>query len=318
MDDGIRVGGGMPPPPALMEALSNGAKTRVSPPPVRQPPVRMAPRPPDHILGMVGRDQDPGGYDEDDDDGDDAEEGGYEDFEEGEEELDEEEEEEETPEQAARRALLEEEQKAAMLARIAKIKSVHRMTGPCMSRHSSVEDVRFELRRLEDELVLRQSVKVQRRMLMAAASGLEFVHHKTPARGKLTGWSESIMASIDDYDDVFDRLHRKHAPKLGFGKGKRTEPEVELAMMVGYSAFSFALANTMTNLGKPTPTQQAGGAAPGFSASQYKQRAAEMDFKAEEAKLGAISSSSAVAAAAATAPSKAVTFSTTGTGGGRK
>ena len=224
-----------------------------------------------------------------------------------EDEEEEEEEEDEDPEVAAQRALIEEEQKGAMLSRIAKIKQAHKLSGPCMSRHNSAQDVQFELRRLEDELVLRQSVKVQRRMLMAAASGIEFLHHRTPASGKLTGWSETIMAGIDSYDDVFDRLHRKHAPKLGFGKGRRTEPEVEIAMMVGYSAFSFALTNTMMQLGKPAARP-----ASDFSLTDYQQRKGQMGFAEEEAGMNSFAPPAvALPQAAAPPPAKRVTFSAT-------
>jgi hypothetical protein len=272
--DGIRVVGGSMPPPEVLSAMGSsklqGVPSTSGP---TLPPLGPRGLPPSgsFFSGF-------GPSSQEDDEGDDI--GGEyddEDFD----DFDEDEDEECTPESEAQRAMLEEEQKGGMIARIAKIKSNNKIQGPVMTRLSSLDDVRFELQRLESELVLRQSVKVQRRVLMAVASGLEFAHSKTPIRGKLVGWSEAIMANIDSYDDVFDRLHRKHAPKLGFGKGKPTEPELELAMMVGYSAFSFALTNTMMQLGKPAGAN----AEAGFSLPAYKERKEAMGLQAEESRI---------------------------------
>jgi hypothetical protein len=279
MDTGIRVGSSMP-PDSVLAALGQQKK----PPPNPPPPLTTGKTPPPGFFKpfQTSYKSEDEGEDEGGDEG--ADEGEDEGEDEGDGFSDEDNDEEsEDPEESARRMVLLEEQKSAMIARISKIKTSHKIAGPVLTRMSSVEDVRFELHRLEDEVVLRQSVKVQRRVLMAVASGLEFAHHKTPASGKLSGWSETIMANIDSYDDVFDRLHRKHAPKLGFGKGRRNEPELELAMMVSYSAFSFALTNTMMQLGKPAvppPTKR-----PDFSLSDYSARKKEMGFEEEEKKM---------------------------------
>jgi hypothetical protein len=280
--DGIRVRP-MPPPPGLLDSLSNMQRQVQDEPVVRAPPSvnKTRPPPPAVLQHMRNREieGDPEAWSEEEEEGMSSEE------EESDEESDEDEE-DMSPEQMAQQS---------MLARIIKIKTLHRMTGPVVSRNTDVDTVRSEMNRLEDEVVLRQSIKMQRRVLMAIASGIEFVHFKTPVTGKLSGWSELLMANIDSYDDVFDRLHRKHAPTLGFGKGKRTEPEIELAMMVGYSAFSFAVTTTMLKMGTPTAPPAARDTP--FSMTDYKQRKSEMGFAKEEAKLTATPNTSGATAA---------------------
>ena len=262
--DGIRVGGGSSTPSSMPPPSVLSATSKLKTPMDKGVLPSLGPRGQPPGEGFFSGFEEGGGHDTDDTDDDEFDD-----------------DDECTPESEAQRAMLEEDQKAGMIARIAKIKSANKIQGPVMTRLSSLDDVRFELLRLESEMVLRQSVKVQRRVLMAVASGLEFAHSKTPIRGKLSGWSETIMANIDSYDDVFDRLHRKHAPKLGFGKGKRSEPELELAMMVGYSAFSYGLTNTMMQLGKPADAKTD----TAFDLPTYQQRKEAMGFQAEESRI---------------------------------
>jgi hypothetical protein len=47
------------------------------------------------------------------------------------------------------------------------------------------------------------------------------------------------MESVDDYDNVFEKLHEKYG-----GKGE-VSPEIELLLMLGGSAFMFHLTNTL-------------------------------------------------------------------------
>ena len=77
-------------------------------------------------------------------------------------------------------------------------------------------------------------------MLMACVTGLEFLNNKfDPINAKLDGWSESVMENINDYDNVFEKLHEKYTGKV------EMIPELELLMMLGGSAFMFHLTNTL-------------------------------------------------------------------------
>jgi hypothetical protein len=105
---------------------------------------------------------------------------------------------------------------------------------------SSLEEMRAEYDRVVRERQADISIKFQRKMLMAAVTGLEFMNNKfNPLDIQLDGWSENMHESITDYDEVFEELHDKY-------KGKaKMPPEVKLLMMVGGSAFMFHLTNTM-------------------------------------------------------------------------
>jgi hypothetical protein len=105
---------------------------------------------------------------------------------------------------------------------------------------SPLEEMRSEYERLKRDREVDASVKFQRRMVMAFASGVEFLNDKfDPFDVKLSGWSEKVHEDIDDYDDVFEELHEKY-------KGKaKVMPELKLLFMMGSSAFMFHLTNSM-------------------------------------------------------------------------
>lgn len=108
------------------------------------------------------------------------------------------------------------------------------------SMESSLEEMQNEYDKLKSQRELDNSVKFQRKMLMACVTGIEFLNNKfDPFDVKLDGWSESMHEGVNDYDEVFEELHEKYK-----GKGQMA-PELRLLMMVGGSAFMFHLTNTM-------------------------------------------------------------------------
>lgn len=105
-----------------------------------------------------------------------------------------------------------------------------------LDMRSNIQDVRVEYRRIQEELGIQTSLKFSRRALMACVTGMEYLNHRfDPFKVKLDGWSEQTYESIEDYDNVFEKLHRKWA------KSVEVAPEIELLMMVGSSAFMFHL-----------------------------------------------------------------------------
>ena len=77
-------------------------------------------------------------------------------------------------------------------------------------------------------------------MLIACCTGLEFLNKKyNPFRIQLDGWSENVMESVDDYDEVFEELYVKYRSKVAVA------PEIKLIMMLGGSAMMFHLTNSM-------------------------------------------------------------------------
>ncbi len=105
---------------------------------------------------------------------------------------------------------------------------------------SDYKEVKAEFDRLSRQRECDQSIKFQRKMLVAFITAIEFLNNKfDPLDLKLDGWGESIHENINDYDDVFEELHEKY-------KGtSQMAPELKLLLMVGGSGFMFHLTNTM-------------------------------------------------------------------------
>tara|TARA_Y100000389_G_scaffold55253_1_gene51139 strand:- start:7364 stop:8509 length:1146 start_codon:yes stop_codon:yes gene_type:complete len=106
--------------------------------------------------------------------------------------------------------------------------------------NSNLEDMRNEYLKLKKQREVDNSVKFQRKVMMAAITGLEFLNNKfDPFDIKLDGWSESVNENIFDYDEIFEELSEK------YGGQSEMSPEIKLLMMLGGSAFMFHLTNTM-------------------------------------------------------------------------
>lgn len=105
---------------------------------------------------------------------------------------------------------------------------------------SNLEEMKMEYERLKRDKEIDASVKLQRRVMMAAVSGIEWVNGKfDPIGAKLDGWSDSLYENIDDYDDIFEELHDKY-------KGKaKIAPELKMLMMLGGSAFMHHMTHSM-------------------------------------------------------------------------
>jgi hypothetical protein len=108
------------------------------------------------------------------------------------------------------------------------------------SMASDFDEMQYEFDRAVKDRELNQSVKFQRKMLIAFVTAIEFMNTRfDPFDVKLEGWSESIHENQHDYDDVFEELHEKYKEKA------KMAPELKLMMMLGGSAFMFHLTNTM-------------------------------------------------------------------------
>ena len=111
---------------------------------------------------------------------------------------------------------------------------------------SDFEEMQSEYRRITERRAVEQSVKFQRKMLIAFVTAIEFLNNKfDPADLKLDGWSESVHENVHDYDDVFEELHEKYKEKASMA------PELKLMLMLGGSGFMFHLTNTMFKTSLP-------------------------------------------------------------------
>ena len=108
------------------------------------------------------------------------------------------------------------------------------------SMSSNYEEMKQEFDRLTSQREMDQSVKFQRKMLIAFVTAIEFLNNKfDPFDVKLDGWSENVHEGINDYDDIFEELHEKYKSKA------KMAPELRLLLSLAGSAFMFHLTNTM-------------------------------------------------------------------------
>ena len=112
--------------------------------------------------------------------------------------------------------------------------------------NSNLEDMRSEYYKLKKQRETDNSVKFQRKILMAAVTGAEFLNNKfDPFDIKLDGWSESVNDNINDFDEVFEELAEKYTGKSDMA------PELKLVMAIGGSAFMFHLTQTLFKSSMP-------------------------------------------------------------------
>jgi len=131
-------------------------------------------------------------------------------------------------------------EKIDILYKFKKLESQGIRTTMNYNMNSNLEDMRNEFIKLKKQREIENSVKFQRKVMMALITGLEFVNNKfDPFDIKLDGWSESVNENIYDYDEVFEELSEK------YGGTAEVAPEIKLLMMLGGSAFMFHLTNTM-------------------------------------------------------------------------
>ena len=131
-------------------------------------------------------------------------------------------------------------EKIDLIYKFKKLESQGIRTTMNYNMNSHLEDMRNEYLKLKKQREVDNSIKLQRKVIMAAITGLEYLNNKfDPFNVKLDGWSESINENITDYDEVFEELAEK------YGGRSEMAPELKLVMMLGGSAFMFHLTNTM-------------------------------------------------------------------------
>jgi len=135
-----------------------------------------------------------------------------------------------------------EDEKQDLLYKFYRLTSKGIPVGKKFTMNSDIHEMRHEFSRIQRDNDVKSSIRFSRRMLMACVTGIEFLNKRyDPFEVKLDGWSESIMENMDDYDNVFERLHDKYASRVSMA------PEIELLLSLAGSAFMFNLTNSMFN-----------------------------------------------------------------------
>ena len=105
---------------------------------------------------------------------------------------------------------------------------------------SDLAEMRAEYERVKRDRSVDASIAFQRKLVIAAVSGVEFLNGKfDPFNVKLDGWSENVQDNVNDMDDVFEELYDKYKTK-----GK-LPPEIRLLMSLCGSAVMAHLTNTL-------------------------------------------------------------------------
>ena len=131
-------------------------------------------------------------------------------------------------------------EKADLLNKLARLQKKGFVVNSNLDMYSSVEDLRSEYARVSYNIEVDQSVRCSRRILVACVTGIEFLNKRyNPLDVHLDGWSETVMESVSDYDEVFEELYNKYRTNLD------VSPEVKLIMMLGGSAAMFHLTKSM-------------------------------------------------------------------------
>jgi hypothetical protein len=108
------------------------------------------------------------------------------------------------------------------------------------SMDSSLDEMRGEYESLIKERETKNSINFQGKVLTTFITGLEFLNNKLdPFDIKLDGWSEQINENINDYDEIFEELHKKYKSKA------KMAPEVKLVFQLASSAMMIHMTNTM-------------------------------------------------------------------------
>ena len=131
-------------------------------------------------------------------------------------------------------------EKIDLLYKFKKLESQGIRTTMNYNMNSHLEDMRNEYIKLKKQREIDNSVKFQRKMLMACVTGIEFLNGRfDPFAVKLDGWGESVNENLNDYDEIFEELSEK------YGGGGEMAPELRLMFTLAGSAFMFHLSNTM-------------------------------------------------------------------------
>lgn len=139
-------------------------------------------------------------------------------------------------------------QKAELLTKLQEISTANNTQVPShLSLKTDLETLRYEADRMQAEISTQNSIKFQRRTLMTCVTMLEWMNEEyKPFDGvNLKGWSETVLTNVEEYNNVFLRLHEKYKNRVN------VSPEMELIMLMGGSALMFSVTQSMvkSNMG---------------------------------------------------------------------
>lgn len=129
---------------------------------------------------------------------------------------------------------MEEAEKQDILARLYAMRSRGVKLSKNYTARSSLQELRLEMGRIEHEQHTQKSVQRLRRYLLMGVSGVQYASNTkySPkfARGKLNGFSDYVLGSIEDYDAIFEQMSERYGSVIGIGHSGN--PLVDLFMLM--------------------------------------------------------------------------------------
>lgn len=185
-------------------------------------------------------------------------------------------------------AELEEAEKQDILARMHTLK----MKGVRLSKNytprSSLNELRMEIGRIEHEHEMKRSIQKLRRYLLMFVAGLQKLTNmkQMPAlvRGRLNGYSDYVMNSIEEYDPAFERLSEKYGGVVGLGSTGNPLMDIGLLMLMQMVMFIFIESQASAASVKPLSADEIKQQYPTLIKEEAERMAAEM-VKSQDAEL---------------------------------
>lgn len=145
-------------------------------------------------------------------------------------------------------------EKANMLRKLDRLRKKGYFVYRNLDMTCTYEDIKTEYENVKEEASLQRSLRQQKDILITTsrviegAAGTELVQEYT-GKLELEGWSQHMMETVDDYEDIMEDLHDKYGKMFSDGE----YPEARLLFAVIHSAIMFHITKKyvqqMPNLG---------------------------------------------------------------------
>jgi hypothetical protein len=140
------------------------------------------------------------------------------------------------------------QQKAYYLSQLRRLEKKGHLPSRRLGQEHSLDEIRGEVFRIRKEIELDDGIRYCKQGLMFFVSTIEMLNEKfDPFGAKLTGWSNTVMATQESYDNVFEELYEKYSTTM------KVAPEIKLISMIAGSAFMFHLQKTLIDKAVGSP-----------------------------------------------------------------
>jgi hypothetical protein len=138
----------------------------------------------------------------------------------------------------------ENQEKDQLLKKIGRLQArgIH---GTQMTMNNTLGEIKSEFDRRSDIKNLEGSIRLQRRLMISAVTGIETLSEtfgeKLPKkiRPRLKGWSEQVQTEIEDFDDTFEELYDLYKDSA------KVHPLLRLVATLGFSAAAYHISVSM-------------------------------------------------------------------------